>query len=145
VNTYLPDASVFLKWQLHENEPFQKQALELRDFYFKGECRLVFLEFAALEIANRFSRLPHLGRGELGDFMSFLPKPKALTARLVIESFELVRQAQTYKPLSKVSLYDCLYISEARREGAILISADILQLQSAKYFDCSHLHLKDFQ
>jgi len=145
VNLYLPDASVFLKWQLHENEPYQKQALELRDRYFKGECRLVFLEFAALEIANRFSRLPHLGRGELADFISFLPKPKPLTARLVIESFELARQARPHKPLSKISLYDCLYISEALREGAMLISADEIQLEAARLFGCLCTHLKDFQ
>jgi predicted nucleic acid-binding protein len=104
---YVIDASVGFKWEVIE--PLSDKAQRLRDDFRNGVCDLL--------AERRGTILPGQGTLFLADLLTTLP-------RLHASIPDLVPRAYAIAELMYATVYDCLYVALAEREGCQLITAD---------------------
>lgn len=125
------DASVALKWLVHE--PESDLALELLEGQERGDLLLVTPQQAAAEVASvlikctrRDMITPALA---LELYASFLDRIDAFEATTAVDILAMRLALSTDQ-----SLYDCLYLALALQMGCDLITAD------RRFFNAVHPH-----
>ena len=138
------DASVLLKWYLHEDEPCRLQAMLLHNRFVRGEVRIVLPEVAIYELGNRLVRVPEYGVGLFADAVELL------TDIFPLEPGELKDLAACIvelhgRGLKSVTVYDGAYLYIARLIDSPLITADALQADAARSSGIQAILLRDYR
>lgn len=138
------DASVLLKWYLHEGEPYRNRAMLLFDRFRAGQVRILIPELAWYELGNRLIRLPGSGLQLFADALDLL------TDVVPFERGDLKYIAQAaaglqQSGLNQITIYDCAYIHAARLTGSPLITADRLQAAAAQALGIAQVLIQDYR
>jgi predicted nucleic acid-binding protein len=118
---YVLDASVALKWVLPEAD--SGIAIRLRDEYNASTHELISPDIFTTEIANGLAVAERQGRIKAGEaavfFLDILRNAPAIhpTPPLLIRAIEI-------SLLTRLAVYDCIYVALAEAEKCDLVSAD---------------------
>lgn len=119
---YVIDASTGFKWEIAE--PLSDIAQKLRDDFRNAVHELVAPDIFPTEVANALLVAERRGRilpGQsallLADLLITLPTIHAALP-------DLLPGAHAIAELTQASVYDCLYVALAEREGCELVTAD---------------------
>jgi len=117
------DASVIAKWIL-PGEPWERQALKLKDKLVKGEIEIHEPMLLTYELANLLLKAVKKKRISLEDAASALELLEKLGLKL--HKTNLEEAAQLLREAEKLGLtaYDMAYVQLAKKLEATLISAD---------------------
>lgn len=126
---YVVDASVLVKWFLHEQEGDRDRALALRDLHISGRSTIIIPQFAFLEVLNavRFSPKAKEEDGETA-----LEALQDLHLETKSAEFDLMRKANAIAWAYKIAIYDALYVALAEQVGYPLITADEVMVKKLK-------------
>ena len=118
---YVIDTSVDIKTYVQEQD--SGKAVRLRDEYHQGVHQLIAPDIFPTEMCNVLMILERSGKIKPGEanlffrhFLSEIP-PLLPAVPLLPRALEIAKQFRQ-------TVYDCLYISLAEREGCELVSAD---------------------
>jgi len=126
---YVVDASVLVKWFLHEKEADRDRAIALRDLHISGRSTIYIPQLALLEVLNA---------------VRFSPKAKEEDGETVLEALHdlhleikppdvvLLRKANAIAWAYKITIYDALYVALAEQVGYPLITADEVMVKRLK-------------
>jgi predicted nucleic acid-binding protein len=126
---YVVDASVLVKWFLHQQEANRDRALALRELHISGRSTIFIPQLALLEVLNA---------------VRFSPTAKEEDGALALEALEdlhletkppeiaLVRKANAIAWAYKITIYDAVYVALAEQVGYPLITADETMLKRLK-------------
>jgi len=126
---YVVDASVLVKWFLHEKEGDRDRALALRDLHISRRSTLFIPQLALLEVLNavRFSPKADEEDGEMAletlHYLHLETRPAEL---------DLLRKANAIAWAYKITIYDALYVALAEQVGYPLITADEVMVKKLK-------------
>jgi predicted nucleic acid-binding protein len=118
---YVVDASVQIKTYVQEEN--SGKAARLRDEYHQGVHQLIAPDLFPTEMCNVLMILERSGKIKSGDaelfFRQFLSEVPPLhpAIPLLPRALEIAKQFQQ-------TVYDCLYVALAEREGYELVTAD---------------------
>ena len=126
---YVIDASVLVKWFLHEKEADRDRALALREFHISGRSTLFIPQLALLEVLNavRFSPKADEEDGEMA-----LETLHDLRLETRPAELDLLRKANAISWGYKITIYDALYVGLAEQVGHPLITADEVMVKKLK-------------
>ena len=122
---YVLDASVGLKWVLNEVDTTIAQ--RVRDGFRNGAQELISPDCYVLEVAHGLTKAERRG---------FVPDAAALWNELMLDcpqlfpSLPLMIRAMAIARQAGISVYDCLYVALAEREGCDLLTADARVINS---------------
>jgi predicted nucleic acid-binding protein len=118
---YVVDTSVAIKTYVQEQD--SSKAVRLRNEYHQGVHQLIAPDIFPTEMCNVLMILERSGKIKPGEadlffrqFLSELP-PLFAAVPLLPRAFEVAKQFQQ-------TVYDCLYVALAEREGYELVTAD---------------------
>src|SRR5262245_32869797 len=118
---YVIDTSVEIKTFVTEAD--SPKALQLRDDYRNGIHELLAPDLFPVEVCNALMILERSGKLQPGEadilfarFLLNLPK--------LYNAIPLLPRALEIAKLFRQSVYDCLYVATAEREGCELVTAD---------------------
>ena len=118
---YVVDTSVYIK--TYVQEPDSGAAVRLRDDYHQGAHELIAPDLFPTEMGNVLVILERSGKIKPGDadvffthFLSEVP-PLFPAIPLLPRALEVAKQFRQ-------TVYDCLYVALAEREGCELVTAD---------------------
>jgi predicted nucleic acid-binding protein len=126
---YVVDASVLVKWFLHEKEADRDRALALRDLHTSGRSTIFIPQLALLEVFNA---------------VRFSPKADEEDGKMALETLhdlhletrpaevDLLRKANAIAWAYKITIYDALYVAVAEQVGYPLITADEVMVKKLK-------------
>jgi predicted nucleic acid-binding protein len=137
------DASVLLKWYLHEDEPHRAQALQLFAQFRSGRVRILLPELAMYELGNRLIQLSESGVRlftDVADLMTDIVHFEAADLKLMAQSAARLRRSG----FKKVTLYHCAYIHLARLTNSPLITADRLQAAAGRMLNISVIPIENY-
>lgn len=128
---YVIDSSVGLKWAVSEVD--SDKSLHLLTEYSSAIHTLLAPDLFPIEIANALASAEKSSRIQPGEAVRFLTDILN-NAPVIHEAIPLLRRALEISLPTRQSVYDCLYIALAEREGCEFITADdklarTLQLQ----------------
>ncbi len=126
---YVVDASVLVKWFLHENEPNRDRAIALRDLHVSGRSKIYVPRLALLEVLNAIRFSPK-GDEEAGE--TALESLEDLHLEINPGDATVLRKANAIAWAYKVSIYDALYVALAEHVGYPLITADDVMVKKLK-------------
>jgi predicted nucleic acid-binding protein len=126
---YVLDASVLVKWFLHENEPDRERALALRDRHIAGQSTIIIPEFALLEVLNAIRFSP---KGDEEDGETALESLQDLHLEIKAAQGDVLRKANAIAWAYKITIYDALYVALAEQVGYPLITADEVMVKRLK-------------
>lgn len=118
---YVVDASILVKWFLHQRDADRDRALALRELHISGRSTLFIPQLALLEVLN---------------VVRFSPKAKEEDAELALEALQdlhletkplepdLLRKANAIAWAYKITIYDALYVALAEQVGYPFITSD---------------------
>ncbi|MBI2464220.1 type II toxin-antitoxin system VapC family toxin [Candidatus Peregrinibacteria bacterium] len=114
------DASVILKWFLHETTPGQNEALLLRQDFLLKKIFLAYPHYALAEVFNIMSlHFPHnKALSAFSQLFNFRIHDYPITLELASLALEITSQ------FTKVSFYDAGYHALALQNGGTFITAD---------------------
>ena len=126
---FVVDASVLVKWFLHEKEADRDRALALREFHISGRSTLFIPQLALLEVLNavRFSPKADEEDGEMA-----LETLHDLHLETRPAELDLLRKANAIAWAYKITIYDALYVALAEQVGYPLITADEVMVKKLK-------------
>jgi predicted nucleic acid-binding protein len=127
---YVIDTSVAFKWEVVEND--SDKAGRLRDDYRNGIHELLCPDLFPSEIANSLLVAQRRGRIPKGQYPVLLSQVLADCPQLH-PTIPLLTRVAAITSSVQVSVYDCLYVALAEREGCEFVTADdklIKNLQS---------------
>jgi len=126
---YVVDASVLVKWFLHEKEGDRDRALALRDLHISRRSTLFIPQLALLEVLNavRFSPKAEEEDGEMA-----LETLHDLHLETRPAELDLLRKANAIAWAYKITIYDALYVALAEQVGYPLITADEVMVKKLK-------------
>ena len=130
------------KWVL-PGEPYQVNAVKLKDDYVSGAVDLSSLFLAVEEVANAFLRAVKLGRISMADAEGALEALGDLGVELHQPSWSRVAQVLGVARDLGLTVYDASYVYFAEGVKATLITADDTLYESAGK-RCSVLHIRDY-
>jgi predicted nucleic acid-binding protein len=118
---YVLDSCVAIKWVLNEHD--SARALQIRDDFARGVHELLAPDVFPVEVAHALSRaerkgilLPPQGAQGLASLLNALPD--------LHPYLPLLPRAFEVSSATRISVYDCLYVALAEREGCELLTAD---------------------
>jgi predicted nucleic acid-binding protein len=126
---YVVDASVLVKWFLHQQEADRDRALALRDLHISGRSTIFVPELALLEVLNAI-RFSSTGDEEDGETALEILQDLHLETRP--PEFDLMRKANAIAWAYKITIYDSLYVALAQQVGYPLITADEAMVKKLK-------------
>ena len=126
---YVLDASVLVKWFLHENEPDRDRALALRDLHISGRSKIYVPRLALLEVLNAIRFSPK-GDEEAGE--TALEALQDLHLEIKPGDVDVLRKANAIAWAYKITIYDALYVALAEQVGYPLITADEVMVKKLK-------------
>jgi predicted nucleic acid-binding protein len=126
---YVLDASVLVKWFLHQQEGDRERALALRDLHISGRSTIFVPQLALLEILNAIRFSP---RAKEEDGALALEALEDLHLETKPPDFGLLRKANAIAWAYKITLYDALYVALAEQVGYPLITADEVMVKKLK-------------
>ncbi len=138
------DASVLLKWYLHEDEPHRDRALLLFDRFRSGGVRILVPELALYELGNRLTRLSKSGLQLFADLVEMLTDVVPLAPDDLKSAAHSVVNLRD-RGLKKITIYDCIYIQAARMTATPLITADRLQAAAAESLGVTVIRINDYR
>jgi predicted nucleic acid-binding protein len=126
---YVVDASVLVKWFLHEKEADRDRALALRDLHISRRSTIFIPQLALLEVLNavRFSPKADEEDGEMA-----LETLHDLHLETKPPEIDLLRKANAIAWGYKITIYDALYVGLAEQVGHPLITADEVMVKKLK-------------
>jgi len=126
---YIVDASVLVKWFLHEKEADRDRALALRDLHISGRSKIYVPQLAFLEVLNaiRFS-----AKAEEEDGGTALEALQDLHLETKGDDDDLLRKTNAIAWAYKLTIYDALYVALAEQVGYPLITADEVMVKKLK-------------
>lgn len=126
---YVVDASVIVKWFLHQQEADRDRALALRDLHISGRSTIYIPQLAFLEVLNaiRFSTKADEEDGETA-----LETLQDLNLETKTADVNLLRKANAIAWAYKITIYDALYVALAEQVGYPLITADEVMVKKLK-------------
>jgi predicted nucleic acid-binding protein len=126
---YVLDASVIVKWFLHQQEANRDRALALRDLHISGRSIIYIPWLALLEVLNaiRFSPKAAEEDGEMA-----LETLQDLNLETKTADVNLLRKANAIAWAYKITIYDALYVGLAEQVGYPLITADEKMINKLK-------------
>ena len=126
---YVVDASVLVKWFLHEKEGDRDRALALRDLHISRRSTLFIPQLALLEVLNavRFSPKADEEDGEMA-----LETLEDFHLEIKANDVVLLRKANAISWGYKITIYDALYVGLAEQVGHPLITADEVMVKKLK-------------
>ena len=118
---YVVDASVIVKWFLHQQEADRDRALALRDLHISGRSTIYIPRLALLEVLNavRFSPKADEEAGEMA-----LEALQDLHLEIKSADVSVLRKANAIAWAYKTTIYDALYVALAEQVGYPLVTAD---------------------
>jgi predicted nucleic acid-binding protein len=119
---YVIDASIGFKW--HVAEPLSDKAQRLRDNFRNLVHELLAPDLFPSEVANAFLVAERRGRILPGQGLLFLADLFTTLPRLHPSLPDLLPRAYAIAAGTQSSVYDCLYVTLAEKEGCELITAD---------------------
>jgi len=138
------DASVLLKWYLHDNEPSHHQAMLLYDRFVMGELRIVLPEVAVYELGNRLVRVPGYGLALFADALELLTDIFPLAPGELRDLAARVAELHS-RGFKKVTVYDGAYLHIAGLIDSPLITADALQANAGRSLGMQIILLEDYR
>jgi len=126
---YVVDASVLVKWFLHEKEADRDRALALRDLHISGRSTIYVPELAFLEVLNgiRFS-----SKADEEDGETALETLQDLNLEAKSASGHLLRKTNAIAWAYKITIYDALYVALAEQIGYPVITADEVMIKKLR-------------
>lgn len=123
---YVVDASVLVKWFLHQQEANRDRALALRNLHISGRSTIFIPQLALLEVLNaiRFSRKAQEEDGETA-----LEALQDLHLETKPPELDVLRKANAIAWAYKITIYDALYVALAEQVGYPLITADEVMIK----------------
>jgi predicted nucleic acid-binding protein len=118
---YVIDASVGFKWVVSEID--SDKAVRLRDDFNNGIHELLAPDLFPTEIANALAITERSGRIKPGDAALFFTDILK-SSPLLHAAIPLLPRAIAICIQTKQSVYDCLYVALAERQGCEFITAD---------------------
>lgn len=119
---YVIDASTGFKWEVAE--PLSDKAQRLREGFRNLIHELSAPDLFPSEAANAFLVAERRGRILPGQGLVFLADLFTTLPRLHPSFPDLLPRAYAIASATQASVYDCLYVALAEREGCELITAD---------------------
>ena len=126
---YVVDASVIVKWFLHEKEADRDRALALRDLHVAGRSTIHIPRLALLEVLNaiRFS-----SKADEEDGETALETLQDLNLEAKSASGDLLRKTNAIAWAYKITIYDALYVALAEQIGYPVITADEVMIKKLR-------------
>ncbi len=126
---YVVDASVLVKWFLHEKEADRDRALALRDLHISGRSKIHVPQLALLEVLNAIRFSPKAGEEDGGTALESLHD---LHLEVRPGDVDVLRKANAIAWAYKITIYDALYVALAEQVGYPLITADEVMVKKLK-------------
>ena len=123
---YVVDASVLVKWFLHEKEADRDRALALRDLHVAGRSTIHIPRLALLEVLNAIRFSPKADE-EVGE--TALEALQDLHLEIKPGDINVLRKANAIAWAYKITIYDALYVALAEQVGYPLITADEVMIK----------------
>ena len=126
---YVVDASVIVKWFLHEKEADRDRALALRDLHISGRSTIYIPRLALLEVLNaiRFNPKADEESGETA-----LETLQDLNLETKSAEVDVLRKANAIAWTYKITIYDALYVALAEQVGYPFVTVDEIVLKKLK-------------
>ena len=126
---YVVDASVLVKWFLHQQEANRERALALRELHISGRSTIFIPQLALLEVLNavRFSPTVKEEDGEMA-----LEVLQDLHLETKPPESDVLRKANAIAWAYKITIYDAIYVALAEQVGYPLITADEVMVKKLK-------------
>ena len=118
---YIIDPSVALKWVLPEID--SDKAEHLRDDFQNGIVDLLAPDVFPVEVGNALTRAERKRIISIGQ-ASLLFADVMRTSPRLYSYLPLINKAIDISSATRCSVYDCLYVALAEREGCQLVTAD---------------------
>jgi len=133
----VPDASVLLKWVLHEGEAHVAQALALQLAIGQGEVRAVVPPLWYFEVGNTIGRrIPALAARALSGLRALEMEEMSSNSALEAHTLQLMAECG-------VTFYDACYHALAIELDGLFVTSDVRYLERARAF--GHIqHLMDW-
>ena len=119
---YVIDASIGFKWEVVE--PLSDKARRLREDFRNLVHELSAPDLFPNEVANAFLVAERRGRILPGQGLLFLADLFTTLPRLHPSLPDLLPRAYAIASATQATVYDCLYVALAEKEGCELITAD---------------------
>jgi predicted nucleic acid-binding protein len=126
---YVIDASVLVKWFLHQQEADRDRALALRNLHTSGRSTIFIPQLALLEVLNAVRSSPK-AKEEDGELALEALQDLHLETK-PLES-DVLRKANAIAWAYKITIYDALYVGLAEQVGYPLITADEVMVKKLK-------------
>ena len=126
---YVVDASVLVKWFLHEKEAERDRALALRDLHISGQSTIFIPQLALLEVLNAIRFSP---KADEDDGAAALEVLYDLHLETKAPDVDLLRKANAIAWAYKITIYDALYVALGEQVGYPLITADEVMVKKLK-------------
>ena len=126
---FVVDASVLVKWFLHEKEADRDRALALREFHISGRSTIFIPQLALLEVLNAVRLSP---KADEEDGEMALETLEDLHLEIKANDVVLLRKASAISWGYKITIYDALYVGLAEQVGHPLITADEVMVKKLK-------------
>ena len=118
---YVVDASVLVKWFLHQQEANRDRALALRNLHISGRSTIFIPQLALLEVLNAIRFSP---KAKEEDSETALEALQDLHLETRPPEFDVLRKANAIAWAYKITIYDALYVALAEQVGYPLVTAD---------------------
>jgi len=126
---YVVDASVLVKWFLHQKEADHDRALALRNLHISGRSTIFTPQLALLEVLNAIRFSP---KAKEEDGETALETLHDLHLETRPPELDVLRKANAIAWAYKITIYDALYVALAEQVGYPLITADEVMVKKLK-------------